>query len=185
MVWRTVHVNHAKPAKTPADGFPAPLPPPEPPRPTLGCLPRSLQRPLLRRPLSPLGPAAPTAGSPHPVAALPAATPPSSRPTTRSAANRNSAPRAVQQPPTAPGRTNENSRLGQPLRRSAHLTPRACAVKKPPTASRPSAAEIWTVPWPQGRSIFILQPRPRRPPQWSQRIPGRHSETCRCSAQVT
>ena len=31
LVWRTIHVNHAKPAKTPADGFPAPLPTPEPP----------------------------------------------------------------------------------------------------------------------------------------------------------
>ena len=39
LVWRTIHVNHAK---TPADGFPAPLPTPEPPQPTLGCLPRSL-----------------------------------------------------------------------------------------------------------------------------------------------
>ena len=26
LVWRTIHVNHAKPAKTPADGFPAPVP---------------------------------------------------------------------------------------------------------------------------------------------------------------
>ena len=31
LVWRTIHVNHAKLAKTPADGFPAPLPMPEPP----------------------------------------------------------------------------------------------------------------------------------------------------------
>ena len=137
LVWRTVHVNHAKPAKTPADRFPAPLPPPEPPQPTLGCLPRSLQRPLSRRPLPPPQPAAPTTGPPHPVAAPPAATPPSSRPTTRSAANRNSAPRAVQQPPTAPGRTNDNSRLGQPLRRSAHLTPRACAIKSHPQPAAP------------------------------------------------
>ena len=29
LVWRTIHVNHAKPAKTPATGFPAPLPTPE------------------------------------------------------------------------------------------------------------------------------------------------------------
>ena len=51
LVWRTIHVNHAKPAKTPATGFPAPLPTPEPPKPTLGYPPRSLQRPLSRRPL--------------------------------------------------------------------------------------------------------------------------------------
>ena len=49
LVWRTIHVNHDKPAKTPVTGFPTPLPTPEPPRPTLGYLPRSLQRPLSRR----------------------------------------------------------------------------------------------------------------------------------------
>ena len=128
LVWRTVHVNHAKPAKTPATGFPAPLPTPEPPKPNLGCLPRSLQRPLSRRPLPPPPqPAAPTAGPPHP----PTAMPPSSRPPTRSAANRNSALRAMQQPPTAPARANENSRPGQQLRRSARLTPMACVIKSP------------------------------------------------------
>ena len=137
LVWRTIQVNHTKPAKTPATGFPASLPTPEPPKPTLGCLLRSLQRPLSQRPLPPPEPAAPTAGPPHPAAAQPAATPPSSRPPTRSAANRNSAPRTVQQPPTAPGRANDNSRLGQQLRRSARLTPRACAIKSPPQPAAP------------------------------------------------
>ena len=141
LVWRTIHVNHAKPAKTPTDGFPAPLPTPEPPKPTLGCLPRSLQRPLSRRPLPPPQPAAPTAGPPQPAAAPPAATLPSSRPATRSTANRNSAPRTGHQPPTAPGRANENSRLGQPLRRSARLTPRACAIKSHP---QPAAHQLRT-----------------------------------------
>ena len=139
LVWRTVHVNHAKPAKTPADRFPAPLPTPEPPQPPLGYLPRSLQRPRPRQPLPPLQPAAPTAGPPQPAAAPPAATPPSSRPTTRSAANRNSASRSEQRPPAAPGRANDNSRLGQPLRHSARLTPRACAITSPP---RPAAPQL-------------------------------------------
>ena len=49
LVWWTIHVNHAKPAKTPADGFPAPLSTPEPPPPPLGYLPRSLQRPQTRQ----------------------------------------------------------------------------------------------------------------------------------------
>ena len=137
LVWRTIHVNHAKPAKTPVTGFPAPLLTPEPPKPTLGCLPRSLQRPLSRWPPPPPQPAAPTAGPPHQAAAQPAATPPSSWQPTRSAANRNSAPRAVQQPPTAPGRANDNSRPGQQLRRSARLTPRACAIKSPPQPATP------------------------------------------------
>ena len=64
LVWRTVHVNHAKPAKTPADGFPAPPPAPEPPQPPLGYLPRSFQRPrpgnrllFLKQPPLPRGPA--------------------------------------------------------------------------------------------------------------------------------
>ena len=137
LVWRTIHVNHAKPAKTPATGFPAPPPTPAPPKPTLGYLPRSLQRPLSRRPLPPPQPAAPTAGPPQPAAAQPAATPPSSRRPAHPAANRNSAPRAVQQPPTAPGRANDNSRPGQQLRRSARLTPRACAIKSPPQPAAP------------------------------------------------
>ena len=103
LVWRTIHVNHAKPAKTPVTGFPAPLPTPEPPRPTLGYLPRSLQRPLSCRQPPPPQPAAPAEGSPAPAAAPPAATPPSSRRSAHAAANRNSAPRAVQQPPPIPG----------------------------------------------------------------------------------
>ena len=124
LVWRTVHINHAKPAKTPVDGFPAPLTTPEPPLPPLGYLPRSLQSPRTRQsPPLPLS-AAPTAGPNQP-----AATPPSSRPATRSAANENSAPHAERQPPAAPGRTNRNSGMGQPLRRSARLNPQALHVK--------------------------------------------------------
>ena len=113
--WRTMHVNHAKPAKLPATGFPAPLQAPEPPRPALGYLPRSLQRPLLRQPPPP----------PQSAASLPAATPPASQRLTlaATAANRNSAPRSAQLPPTAPARDNENSRTGHQLRRSARLTP--------------------------------------------------------------
>ena len=134
LVWRTIHVNHAKPAKTPADGFPAPLPTPEPPPPPLGYLPRSLRRPKPRQSLPLPQSAAPTAGPTQP-ANPPAATPPSSRPATRSSANGNSASSSGQRPPVAPGRTNENSRRGQPLRRSARLTPRACIIKSQPQAA--------------------------------------------------
>ena len=55
----------------------------------------------------------------------------------RAAANRNSAPRTAQPPPTTPGRASENSRPGRQLRRSARLTPRACTVTKPPPPSGP------------------------------------------------
>ena len=133
--WHTIHSNHAKPAKAPADGFPASISTCEPPKPTLGYLPRSLQRPLSRRPLPPPPheAATPAGGSPAAAPAAPtAATPPSSRRSARIAANRNSASRAAPPPPTTPGTTNENSRL----RRSARLTPKACVIKSrlPPAA---------------------------------------------------
>ena len=142
MVWRTVHVNHVKPAKIPADGFPIPLPTPEPPLPPTGYLPRSFQRPQ-PRPTIPPQPAAPAAEPTQPAAAPRAATPPSSRPTTRSSANQNSAPRSEPRSPATPGRTNENSRLGQPLRRSARLNPTACTIKSQP---QPASAHSRATP---------------------------------------
>ena len=141
--WRTIHINHAKTAKLPATGFPAPMPIPEPPRPALGYLPRIMQRPLPRQqpPPPPPQPAAPAEGSPAPAAASPAATPLASRQLTHAAAaaNRNSAPRSEQPPPTAPARANENSRPGHQLRHSARLTPRACTIKGPPPPSAPQS----------------------------------------------
>ena len=134
----TIHINHSKPAKLPATGFPAPIPAPEPPRPALGYLPRSMQRPLPRQPPPPPQPAAPAEGSPSPPTSFFAATPPTSRWLTRAAvtANRNSASRSAQLPPNAPARANENSRPGHQLRRSARLTSRACTIKSaaPPPA---------------------------------------------------
>ena len=149
MVWRTVHINHVKPAKTPAGGFPVPMYMPEPPLPPPVYLPRSYQwkRPVkLPQPAAPAAeppqPAAPAAGLPQPAApaaepiqpaAAPrAATPPPSRPTTRSSANHNLAPRSEPRSPATPGRTNENSRLGQPLRRSASLNPTAMCINSQP-----------------------------------------------------
>ena len=76
MVWRTVHVNHVKPAKIPADGFPIPLPTPAPPLPPTGYLPRSFQRPQPRTTIPPQ-PAAPAA-EPTQLAAAPRAATPSS-----------------------------------------------------------------------------------------------------------
>ena len=77
--WRMIHVNHAKPAKRPATGSLAPIPTPDPPRPALGYLPKSLQTPLPRPTPPPPQSAAPTRGSPSPPAssksASPAATP--------------------------------------------------------------------------------------------------------------
>ena len=136
LVWRTVHVNRVKPARIPADGFPIPLPTPEPPLPPTGYLPRSFQRPQPRPPIPPQ-PAAPAAEPTQPAAAPRAAMPPPSRPTTRSSANQNSASRSEPRSPATPGRANNNSRPGQPLRRSARLNPRACAVKSHPQPAAP------------------------------------------------
>ena len=61
--WRTVHVNHTKAARLTAPDLPLPTPAPEPPRPALGYLQRSLQRPCSRRPPPPQA-AAPTGGIP-------------------------------------------------------------------------------------------------------------------------
>ena len=44
-VRRTIHVNHAKPAKFTAPGLPQPIPAPETPRPPLGYLPAGLLGP--------------------------------------------------------------------------------------------------------------------------------------------
>ena len=65
MVWRTVHINHVKPAKTPVGGFPVPMPMPEPPLPPPVYLPRSYQ---WKRPAKLPQPAAPAAELPQPAA---------------------------------------------------------------------------------------------------------------------
>ena len=143
MVWRTVHVNHVKPAKTPAGGFPVPVLPPAPPSPPPMYLSRNF---TWKKPAKPPQPAAPTEGSPSnqpPLSQSPpsqptapsAASPPPSRPTTRSSANENSASRSGPRSPAAPGRTNENSQLGQPLRRSARLKSSAMCINSPPQAA--------------------------------------------------
>ena len=142
MVWRTVHINHVKPAKTPVGVFPVPMPMPEPPLPPPVYLPRSYQwkRPAkLPQPAAPAEeppqPATPAAEPTQPAAAPRAAPPPPSRPTTRSSANHNLAPRSEPRSPATPGRTNKNLRLGQPLRRSARLNPTAMCINSQPQAT--------------------------------------------------
>ena len=193
LVWRTINVNHAKAAKTPVTGFPAPIPTPEPPRPTLGYLPRSLQRPLSRRqPTPPPQSAAPAEWSPAPAAASPAATPPSSRRSAHAAANRNSAPYAVQQPPPAPGRANESSRPGQQLRRSARLTPKACAIKSPPppgtsqSRSKNTMAARTRSPWISTSTLGVRRiPTPSRASTWKTCTVANRSISSVCSSSST
>ena len=141
--WRTIHINHAKPGKLPAAGFPMPIPTPEPPRPALGYLTRSLQRPLLRQPPPPPQPAAPAGGSLSPPASSkatsPAVTPSASQQLTRGAAtaNRNSASRSSKPPPSASTRANDNARSSLQPRRSARLNPQAYAIKSSLPAPAP------------------------------------------------
>ena len=153
--WRTVHVNHAKPAKLPATGPLAPLPTPEPPRPALGYLPKSLQRPLPRPIPPPPQSAAPAGGSPSPPAssepASPAATPATGQRSTHgvSAANRNSAPHSTRPPQPASARANENSGSGFQPRRSARLNPHVNAIKR-----------AWPAPAPQSLSDTMARTYP-------------------------
>ena len=107
-VWRTVHVNHSKPANLTAPDLTLPTPAPEPPRPALGYLPRSLQRPHTHQPPSPLRAATPAGGdSLSPMSEMP---PPTTAPTSQP-------PETVHRPRRSP---RLNPELGQ-----------VCAVRSP------------------------------------------------------
>ena len=132
MVWRTVHVNHAKPAKVPTGGFPVPAPPPAPPSPPPEYLSRNYTwgkpatTPKSATPTKGSSqPAAPTAEPNQPAATPQPASPPPGRPTTRSSAN-------------------ENSRLGPPLRRSERLK---AASQTTPAHSAPTINMARTYPY--------------------------------------
>ena len=140
MVWRTVHVNHVKPAKTPAGGFPVPISPPAPPSPPPMYLSRNL---TWCKPAKPSHSAAPTEGSPQPAAPVaeptqpvtarrPVAHPPS-LPVTRSLTRHQLAPRSEPRSPATPARTQ----AGQPLRRSARIKARVCALERRPQPAAP------------------------------------------------
>ena len=147
--WRTVHVNHVKPAKLTAADLPAPTPTPEPPQPALGYLPRSLQRPCSRRPPPPLQAATPVGGASSPPTASvptpPAASPSASQQPTREAtsANRNSAPlsspSATEMQPPASSRANGNAEPSFRPQHSARLNPQAYDIKSPPKAPAPQS----------------------------------------------
>ena len=119
LVWRTVHVNHTKPAKLTATDLPLPTPAPEPPRPAPGYLPRSLQRPCSRPPPPPLRAAATAGGD-------------SLSPT-----------REMPPPATAP--TSQPPETAHHPRRSPRLHPelgQVCAIRSPPgnLAPRPKSS---------------------------------------------
>ena len=130
MVWRTVHVNHAKPAKVPAGGFPVPMSPPAPPSPPPMYLSRNY---TWGKPATPPQPAAPVAEPTQPATApRPVAHPPS-RPVTRSLTRHQLAPCSEPRSPATPARTQ----AGQPLRRSARIKSRVCTVENRPQPAAP------------------------------------------------
>ena len=117
---RTIHVNHAKPAKFTHPDLPEPVPPPEASRPPLGYLPAGLARP---RPPPPTA-VAPAGGSASSSAPVPANQQP---------APAAPAENAMQPPATAP--TNQQPEPTPRPRRSPRLNPelgQVCAIKSPP-----------------------------------------------------
>ena len=153
--WRTIHINHVKPAKLTAPDLPLPSPSTEPSRPPLGYLPRSVQKPRPHQPPPPLQSVALAGGdSPPSTASLPtppAASPPASErsPRDTTPANHNSAPSPrlsshpaseIQLPTSAPANQNSGSAF-RPLR-SARLNPeldQVCAIKGPPGTLAPQS----------------------------------------------
>ena len=133
MVWRTVHVNHAKPAKAPPGGFPVPTAPSASATPPHKYSSRNLS--WRKPPPPPPQPAAPVAEPSQPRATAHPASPSLSRPTTRSSANQKTAPRSEQRSPPPQPRTNENSRLSPPLRRSERLKATAQPINRPTQAA--------------------------------------------------
>ena len=148
MVWRTVHINHAKPTKAPPGGFPVPAAPPAPASPPHKYSSRNLS---WRKPAPPPQPAAPVAEPAQPRFASHPASPSPSRPTTRSSANQKTAPRSEHRSPPTQGSTNENSRLSPPLRRSERLKTAAHHINRPtqaaPAHSKPTVNMARTYPY--------------------------------------
>ena len=122
---RTIHVNHAKPAKFTAPDFPEPVPPAETPRPPLGYLHAG----LTRRPTKPRAPPADHSVAPTPPAA----------------------PTKNNTPPPAIVPANQRPEPAPPRRRSPRLNPeqgQAHAIISPPATRPPHSANRskWLAP---------------------------------------
>ena len=157
MVWRTVHVNHVKPAKAPPGGFPVPTAPAASDIPPHRYSSRNLswQKPPPPQPAtltrgSP-PPAAPVAAPTRPVTARRPIAHPPSRPITRSLTGR----RPIAHPPHRPitrsltghqlasrseprlPATPAQAQPGQSPRRSARIKARVCTVESHPQPAAP------------------------------------------------
>ena len=119
-VWRTIHINQAKPAKFTTPDLPEPVPAPEVPRPPLGYLPSGFLG--SRHPPPPPASAVPAGGS-------------SSSTTTASPAPQLAAPAESKMQPPATAPANQRPEAAPRPRRSPRLNPepgRVCARKGPP-----------------------------------------------------
>ena len=130
-MWRTVHINHTKPAKFTAPNLPEPVPAPETPRPSFGYLPSGH---LVPRPPPPASAAPADGSSSSPAASVPAQPP--------------AAPAASEmQPPTAAPANQQPASTFRP-RRSPRLNPepgRVCAIKGPPGNLSPQSEKSATM----------------------------------------
>ena len=142
-VQRTIHINHANPAKFTAPDLPEPVPTPETPCPPLGYLPAGLARPR-----------------PPPPASAAHAGDSSSSSASASTAPQPAAPAESEMRPPTTAPANQRPEPTPRPRRSPRLNPepdRACAIKSPPgnpphhsaKASRMARTYPLTVPYTQ------------------------------------
>ena len=111
---RTIHVNHAKPAKFTAPDLPEPVPPVEEPRPPLGYLPAG----FTHRPSKPHAPAVP---------AVPASPPPTAAPANQ---HPEPAPPLRQSPRLNPELGQAHAISSRPAARQPHSSPKPCTVNR-------------------------------------------------------
>ena len=149
-VWRTVHINHTKPAKFTAPDLPEPMPALETPHPPFGYLPSGLLGPRPPPPAS----AAPAGGS-------------SSSPTAASPAQQPAVPTASEMQPPATAPANQQTEPAFHPRRSPRLNPEpgpVCAIKGPPgnpphqSEKSPMMVRTYalTVPYTINRSLLCV-----------------------------
>ena len=118
---RTIHINHAKPAKFTAPDFPEPVPPAEVPRPPLGYLPAGFARKPTKPRAPPVNPneapMAPPATPAVPIARPPSAAPANQRP--------EPAPPRRRSPRLNPEQGQAHAILSRPVARQPHSPPRS------------------------------------------------------------
>ena len=118
---RTIHINHAKPAKFTAPDFPEPVPPIEVPRPPLGYLPTGFAQKPTKPRAPPVNPneasMAPPAAPAVPIARPPAATPANQHP--------EPSPPRLQSPRLNPEQGQAHAILSRPAAFQHHSQPRS------------------------------------------------------------